>query len=172
MRYEVPGPRDGAPDPDRYLSLETGDEIESKVKGSRFLGQAFRADSEDEAGRRLAEVRRKYHDASHHVWALRTGPPEDCRERSDDDGEPSRTAGAPILAVLQGSGLHDALVIVTRWFGGTKLGPGGLIRAYSAAARAALETIVGTFGNATGSSTGVARRRPPAGIGCTFSAVA
>jgi uncharacterized YigZ family protein len=126
-------------DPDRYLSLETGQGAEIRIQGSRFLARAFRADSPPDAGARLAEVRRRYHDATHHCWALRLGPPERCEERSDDAGEPSGTAGAPILAVLKGAALHDVLVVVTRWFGGTKLGKGGLARAYGEAARAAID---------------------------------
>ncbi len=129
----------GIDDSDRFTTVDTGPEIEIKVRGSRFLGQAFRADSEDEAAARRDEVRRRHHDATHHVWARRVGPPEACVERADDDGEPSGTGGAPMLAVLQGAALYDALVVVTRWFGGTKLGRGGLARAYSDAARAALE---------------------------------
>jgi uncharacterized YigZ family protein len=128
-----------AADPDRYLSLETGREVEVRIQGSRFLGRAFRADSETDADARLAEVRRRYHDATHHCWARRIGPPERCDERSDDAGEPSGTAGAPILASLRGAALHDLLVVVTRWFGGTKLGKGGLARAYAEAARAAID---------------------------------
>jgi uncharacterized YigZ family protein len=129
----------GAADPDRVLSLETGQDAEIRVQGSRFLGHAFRADSEPEADARLAEVRRLHHDATHHCWARRIGPPERCVERSDEGGEPSGTAGIPILAVLRGAELHDVLVVVTRWFGGTKLGKGGLARAYSEAARAAID---------------------------------
>jgi uncharacterized YigZ family protein len=125
-------------DPDRYLSLESGQSAEIRIQGSRFLARAFRADSETEADACLAEVRRLQHDATHHCWARRLGPPERCIERSDEGGEPSGTAGVPILAVLRGAALHDVLVVVTRWFGGTKLGKGGLARAYGEAARAAV----------------------------------
>ncbi|MGH2570480.1 MAG: IMPACT family protein [bacterium] len=128
-----------AADPDRYVSLETGQEAEIRVQGSRFLARAFRADSESEADARLAEVPRLHWDATHHCWARRIGSPERCVERSDEGGEPSGTAGLPILAVLRGRALHDVLVVVTRWFGGTKLGKGGLARAYAEAARAAID---------------------------------
>jgi len=129
----------GAADPDRHLSVETGPETELRAQGSVFLGQALRADSEADASSRLAEIRRRHHDATHHCWAQRIGPPDACVERADDDGEPSGTAGAPILAELRRAPLHDALVVVTRWFGGTKLGRGGLSRAYAGAARAAID---------------------------------
>ena len=124
---------------DRFDSVDDGPEIETKEKGSRFLGQAFRADGEGAARERLDSVRRKHHAATHHCWAWRLGPPEDPAERSDDDGEPSGTAGTPILAALQGAEVHGALLVVTRYYGGTKLGRGGLVRAYGDAARLALE---------------------------------
>src|SRR5690606_18787347 len=123
---------------DRYRSLENGPEAETRVRGSRFLGQAFRISSLEESAAAIAIIRRGYHDATHHCWALRLGPPETPFERSDDDGEPSGTAGAPILAVLRRAELFDALVVVTRSCGGTKLGTGGLARGYGEAARAAL----------------------------------
>ena len=109
-------------------------EIE-KVKGSRFVADA--APASDEAGvlAVVDRLRAESPDATHHCWAFRL---EGGRERSDDDGEPHDTAGAPILRHLQGSGLADVVVVVTRWFGGTKLGRGGLVRAYGAAAAAVL----------------------------------
>lgn len=124
---------------DEYPSIEPGPEVEIKVKGSRFLGQAFRVESAEAAETALQTIRRTYHDATHHCSAYRLGPPEQLLERSDDDGEPSGTAGAPILGALQSGRTFDALVVVTRYFGGTKLGTGGLVRAYAASASAALE---------------------------------
>jgi uncharacterized YigZ family protein len=124
---------------DSYASLDDGPEVELRVTASRFLGQAFRADGEDESASRLEQIRRRFHDATHHCWAHRLGVPEAVVERGDDDGEPSGTAGAPILSILAGDSLFGVLVVVTRWFGGTKLGKGGLVRAYGAAARAAVE---------------------------------
>jgi uncharacterized YigZ family protein len=123
---------------DSYRSLDDGEEVEIREKGSRFVGQAFRADDEATAEARLAGVRKRYHAATHHCSARRVGPPGATLESADDDGEPSGTAGPPILSVLLGEDVHDAIVVVTRWFGGTKLGKGGLIRAYSEAAREAL----------------------------------
>lgn len=124
---------------DSYASLDDGPQVELRVTASRFLGQALRADSEDRSSAHLDRIRRHYHDATHHCWAHRLGVPEALIERADDDGEPSGTAGVPILGVLQGASLVGVVVVVTRWFGGTKLGKGGLVRAYTAAARAAVE---------------------------------
>jgi uncharacterized YigZ family protein len=127
-----------AKDPDRFGSVEDGPEIELTVQGSRFLGQAFRADDEDQSAARLDGVRRRYHDATHHCWAARLGDPEAVRERWSDDGEPSGTAGVPILGAVRHVRATFVLVVVTRYFGGTKLGTGGLVRAYGEAARQAL----------------------------------
>ncbi len=124
---------------DSYPSVHDGPEVEIKIKGSRFLGQVLSATDADAAGELLRATRRRHHAATHHCSAWRVGGAGSQSERFDDDGEPSGTAGAPILAVLAGSDLHDAFAVVTRYYGGTKLGTGGLARAYSEAARAALE---------------------------------
>jgi uncharacterized YigZ family protein len=109
---------------------------EIREKGSRFLAWIGPASGEETAKAALDGLARRYPDASHHCWAWRLGTPP--RERSSDAGEPSGTAGVPILQVLRGAGLSDVLAVVVRWFGGTKLGKGGLARAYAAAAREAL----------------------------------
>lgn len=109
---------------------------EIREKGSVFLAWIGPAASEDAAKAALDGIARKHPDASHHCWAWRLGTPP--RERSSDAGEPSGTAGIPILQVLRGAGLSDVLAVVVRWFGGTKLGKGGLARAYAGAAREAL----------------------------------
>ncbi|MEA2563762.1 MAG: hypothetical protein QOH06_5266 [Acidobacteriota bacterium] len=109
---------------------------EIREKGSRFLAWIGPAAGEDDAKSALEGLARQYPDASHHCWAWRLGSPP--RERSSDAGEPSGTAGVPILQVVRGAGLSDVLAVVVRWFGGTKLGKGGLARAYAAAAREAL----------------------------------
>jgi uncharacterized YigZ family protein len=111
-------------------------EAEIREKGSVFLAVVWPAASEEEARAGLAELARRHPDATHHCWAWRLGRPP--RERSADAGEPAGTAGVPILRVLAGAGLTDVLAVVVRWFGGVKLGKGGLARAYAAAARAAL----------------------------------
>ena len=132
-------PDDTPPGPsDRYLVMTDGPEVEIRVKGSRFVGQALAVHGEDQAHARLKTIRKRHHDATHHCSAWWVGPPGHTIERSDDDGEPSGTAGAPILHPLRGSHRHDGMVVVTRWFGGTKLGAGGLVRAYG---RCAAEAI-------------------------------
>lgn len=125
-------------DPDQVRSLEDGPEIELTIKGSRFLGQAFRAPDEAVAAAALTRIRRGYHDATHHCWAWRLGLDEPWLERWDDDGEPSGTAGVPIIGAIRHDGLAQVLIVVTRYYGGTKLGTGGLVRAYGEAARLAL----------------------------------
>jgi uncharacterized YigZ family protein len=97
------------------------------------------AGSEDEAMAFLEGLRRRYHDATHHCWAYRLGWAESLRSRCSDDGEPSYTAGTPILGALEERGASDACIVVVRYFGGVKLGTGGLARAYRAAARSVLE---------------------------------
>jgi uncharacterized YigZ family protein len=109
---------------------------ELREKGSRFLAIVGPAAAEEEARAALASLARSYPDATHLCWAWRLGQPP--RERSADAGEPAGTAGVPMLQVLRGAGLSDALAVVARWFGGVKLGKGGLARAYAGAVRAAL----------------------------------
>ena len=112
---------------------------EIREKGSRFLAILGPAAGEADAKARLAALEGEFPDATHHCWAWRLGDPP--RERSADAGEPAGTAGMPILQVLRGAGLSDVLAVVVRWFGGTKLGKGGLARAYAAAAREALPLL-------------------------------
>ena len=107
-------------------------------KNSRFLSEALFVDSEEAARSELARVRKQYYDARHHCSAWIIGPGGET-VRSGDDGEPAGTAGRPILEVIRGAGVTNAMVVVTRYFGGTLLGTGGLVRAYTAAARDALE---------------------------------
>lgn len=112
--------------------------VAEPVKGSRFIVEVSPVSSEREAHKILAEVAREFADATHHcsAWRLAT----QAIDRADDDGEPSGSAGRPILAQLVGRELVDVAVIVTRYFGGTKLGVGGLVRAYGGSAAAALDT--------------------------------
>jgi len=110
-------------------------EIE-KIRGSRFLADAAPAGTAEEAEAVLAAVRSEFPGATHHCSAWRI---DDDAWRADDDGEPGGSAGQPILRQIDGHGLARTVVVVTRWFGGTKLGTGGLIRAYGAAAKAVLE---------------------------------
>ncbi len=109
------------------------------VQGSKFIGHIAPAESEEAAMDELNERRRKYADATHNCWAYRSGRPGDLIERSSDDGEPSGTAGRPIHDTLRRDDLQNVVCVVTRYFGGTKLGTGGLVRAYADAAAAAIE---------------------------------
>lgn len=120
-----------------YLTLRPGAEATGEVEDrrSRFIAQLAHVGSEAQAEAFVAEVRSRHHDARHNVpaWILACG-----RERCSDDGEPSRTSGMPTLEVLRGAGLADVCCVVTRYFGGTLLGPGGLVRAYTAATQEAV----------------------------------
>lgn len=111
---------------------------ETEVKRSRFLCVVRRVASEGDARAVVEAARREHWDARHHCSAFVLGP-DRAVERSSDDGEPSGTAGAPMLEVLRGAAVSDVVVVVTRWFGGTLLGAGGLVRAYSDAVRAGLD---------------------------------
>ena len=111
---------------------------QTEVERSRFIATLMPVTTVDDAMDVLAEVRRTSPDASHHCSAFVIGPDGEHR-RSNDDGEPGGTAGAPMLAVLQGAGITDVIAVVTRYFGGTKLGAGGLVRASGGAVTAALE---------------------------------
>ncbi|MDX1531065.1 MAG: YigZ family protein [Rhodothermales bacterium] len=122
---------------DTYRTLAAPARAEApKVKGSRFLADAFPVATEAEAEARLHEVRAREPGATHHCWAYRL---DADRFRASDDGEPTGTAGLPILRQIDGRSLRHVLVVVTRYYGGTKLGTGGLIRAYGEAAGAVLD---------------------------------
>ena len=114
---------------------------EYEEKKSRFIGEVFPIKSEEEAQEHINAVRKKYYDARHHCYAYVIGDNYEIMKQSDD-GEPSQTAGMPILNVLKGQDIHDALMIVTRYFGGTLLGTGGLVRSYTNAAKAAVDNAV------------------------------
>lgn len=107
------------------------------IKGSRFIALAAPAANEPEAQSLVAEAQQRWPDASHHCSAWRLATP--AIDRANDDGEPGGSAGRPILAALTGRELIDTAVVVVRWFGGTKLGVGGLVRAYGGTAAAALD---------------------------------
>lgn len=107
------------------------------TKGSRFIASVTVVHTADEAKRFVQSLRDEMPDATHHCWALRLARP--ALERAADDGEPGGSAGRPILAAMTGRDLVDVCVVVTRYYGGTKLGVGGLVRAYGGAAAAALD---------------------------------
>jgi uncharacterized YigZ family protein len=115
--------------------------VESSVLNSRFIATVTPVFSVDEARAFIARIRQEFPDASHNVSAYLVGYGPSVTAHCHDDGEPSGTAGRPMLAVLQGSGLGDVAVVVTRYFGGTKLGTGGLVRAYGDAVRQALAVL-------------------------------
>jgi len=115
--------------------------VELRVVNSRFIATIAPAFSVEEARAFIARVKAEFSDASHNVPAYVIGHGQSIIAHCHDDGEPSGTAGRPMLAVLQGSGLGDVVVVVTRYFGGTKLGTGGLVRAYGDAVREALAAL-------------------------------
>jgi uncharacterized YigZ family protein len=127
-------------DSDHYRTLAAPAEFRHKIERSEFLGIAFPVASDGAFFEELTRVQKKYFDATHHCWAFRLFA--ESRSRSSDAGEPSGTAGKPILAAIEGADVHDAGVIVVRWYGGIKLGTGGLSRAYR-------ETAAETLRNAT-----------------------
>ena len=114
---------------------------EIKVSNSRFISTIDRADSVKEAQAFIRSIREEMPDASHHVYAFKIGHGSSISEGMSDDGEPSGTSGPPAMAVLRGSGIGDVVLVITRYFGGTKLGTGGLVSAYGAAAKAAVAEL-------------------------------
>lgn len=122
-----------------YKILFESGQDEIVEKKSRFIGMTFPIESEEDAVRYIEECKKKYWDARHRCYAYVVGENMEL-QRFSDDGEPQGTAGKPILDVLLGEEIHDCLIIVVRYFGGTLLGTGGLVKAYSQASRAALLT--------------------------------
>ncbi len=116
------------------LVLEESVQFELTVKNSRFLAEAFIVGNAEAARERLREQKERFSDASHVVHAFIVGPEGNVMGCSDD-GEPSGTSGRPVLEVLKGSGVTNVILTVTRWFGGTKLGTGGLVKAYTESAQ-------------------------------------
>jgi uncharacterized YigZ family protein len=111
---------------DHYIALAEGAEFRHKIERSEFLGIAFPVAAEDEFFAELQRIEKRHFDATHHCWAFRLRE----RSRSSDAGEPSGTAGKPILSAIEGASIVEAGVVVVRWYGGVKLGTGGLSRAY------------------------------------------
>ncbi|NDJ60799.1 MAG: YigZ family protein [Chloroflexi bacterium] len=126
---------------DGYLIPTEAHREEIVVMKSRFIADAAYAPSVEEAKAFIAARRTAMPDANHHVYAFRVGFGNSVIEGMSDDGEPSGTSGPPVLAVVRGTAIGDIVLVVTRYFGGTKLGTGGLVRAYSDAARAVLEHL-------------------------------
>ncbi len=113
---------------DHYRTLAAPAEHRVKIERSEFLGIAFPVTVDEQFFAELERIQKRHFDATHHCWAFRLFA--GARTRSADAGEPSGTAGKPILAAIEGASLHDVGVIVVRWYGGIKLGTGGLSRAY------------------------------------------
>ena len=127
------------------IEKSTGEIVEKK---SRFIADMFPVTTEEEALMYIEQVRKKYYDARHHCFAFVLND-DPVVERFSDDGEPSGTAGKPILDVIKGAELKNTLIVVTRYFGGTLLGTGGLVRAYTASSREAVQDadiVTRTFG--------------------------
>lgn len=122
---------------DSYKSISQPSTGIYKELGSKFLSFAYPVANEEEVKEIIATLRKEYHDARHHCFAYRIGA-EGEHWRANDDGEPSSSAGKPILGQLLSFGVSDVLIVVVRYFGGTKLGVPGLIRAYRSAAADAL----------------------------------
>ena len=124
---------------DLFYTIKSPAVYEIKVKGSRFIGETELVRNPDEALGALEHIRKREHAATHHCFAYRIGAGSQMTCKYSDDGEPNGTAGRPIHDVLRGRGLTNTLVVVTRYYGGTKLGTGGLMKAYSEAARRGVE---------------------------------
>lgn len=122
----------------QYKSISSTSRGEYKEKGSRFIALAYPVHTEDEVKEIMAGVKKEFHDARHHCFAYIIGPDKEFI-RANDDGEPSHSAGKPILTQIETRDLTNVLVVVIRYFGGTLLGVGGLINAYKSAASNALE---------------------------------
>jgi uncharacterized YigZ family protein len=127
---------------DRYPAPVGFHRSECDVKRSRFITSIDHVNNKAQAKAFIAKVRQQYPDANHHCWAMIAGAPDDLYQQDQsDDGEPKGTAGKPMLNVLQHSELGNIVVVVTRYFGGIKLGAGGLVRAYTRAVSEPLKTL-------------------------------
>jgi uncharacterized YigZ family protein len=125
---------------DNYREIDKCEEFSLfKDKGSKFFGYAFKVHSEEDVKVAIEELKKEHHSARHHCYAYIIGENE-IKFRANDDGEPSKTAGMPILGQIQSKDLTNILVVVVRYFGGVKLGVGGLINAYKNAAKEILDT--------------------------------
>lgn len=135
----MPQASDGVPEGPGYDTLAAPATAELKVQRSRFLAEVHPAADEAAARAVVADMAKRHHDARHVCFAWRLGPDDDRTEHRSDAGEPSGSAGEPILNALRQAEVSDAVAVVVRWFGGVKLGTGGLGRAYRDTAAAALE---------------------------------
>lgn len=125
---------------DMYFQLKKRCRLEAKIKGSRFIGTAAPVETEKDAAEFIGEIKKEFHNAAHNCWAWKVGIGYKQKCRYNDDGEPSRTAGQPILKAIEFTKITNVCVVVTRYFGGVKLGTGGLMRAYGQAAQSLLKS--------------------------------
>ncbi|MCH5462209.1 YigZ family protein [Lactobacillus sp. LC28-10] len=125
---------------ENYLTIKTSGSHELEIKKSRFISSVQRVSTKEEADAFIESVRQNNPKANHNCFAYMIGKHDEI-QRESDDGEPSGTAGVPILEVLKRTKIHDVVTVVTRYFGGTKLGAGGLIRAYSNATSRVIEQV-------------------------------
>lgn len=125
----------------RYPIPRSEVRVETRVSNSRFITTVAPAPTVADAQSTIKRVRAEMPDASHHVYAFKVGYGASVQEGMSDDGEPSGTSGPPTLAVLRGADIGDVVLVTTRYFGGTKLGTGGLVAAYTRAAQAALAAV-------------------------------
>jgi len=121
-----------------YRTIAKSGEGIYKEKGSKFLAYSYSVENEEEIAEKIEALKKKYHDARHHCYAWKLGL-DNQNYRANDDGEPANSAGKPILGQIESYQLTNVLILVVRYFGGVKLGVGGLIQAYKAAAKDALE---------------------------------
>lgn len=127
---------------DRYPVPASRHRVEETIKRSRFITTMARVETLDEARAFVAEIKDEFPDATHNCWAFAAGPPGDtARVGMSDDGEPHGTAGKPMLTVLLHGGVGEVAAVVTRYFGGVKLGTGGLVKAYSGMVQLGLESL-------------------------------
>ena len=124
---------------EQFKTIMQDAQAEIEEKKSRFIANVYYIENAEEAEEHLKQIRKKYFDARHNCFAYRILEENGVKEKQSDDGEPSGTAGAPMLNILQKNNLYNVLIVVTRYFGGTLLGTGGLVRAYSDATIKSLE---------------------------------
>ena len=122
-----------------FKTIKENASAEIVEKKSKFIANIFYVESREEAESMIKEINKKYHDARHNCYAYRIVTEEGIVEKASDDGEPSGTAGGPMLNILSKNNLGNVLVVVTRYFGGILLGTGGLVKAYSSACTLGLE---------------------------------
>ena len=127
---------------EEFITIFTDEIAEIVEKKSKFIANIFPVKTVNEAEEKIKIIKKKYHDARHNCVAYRVAENGQIVEKSSDDGEPSGTAGAPMLNILQKNNLCNILVVVTRYFGGILLGTGGLVRAYSDAAQKGIENCI------------------------------